>query len=66
MLRDLYDITNYKAKVVIRVFNIKNGIENATYEDIEITSENVDHYDKIFVGDCIVPMEDKLLIEGTI
>ena len=65
MLRDIFDITNYKAKVTLRVFDMSEG-HLGEYEDIMVTIDNVDYYNDNFSISCLVPMEDELLIEGTI
>lgn len=65
MLKDLFEITSYKAKVIIRIFKMTTII-NPTFEDVEITWDNVDHYNEIFAVDTIIPKENELLIEGTV
>ena len=65
MLKDIFDITNYSSKVVIRIFDMAED-HLGEYEDKEITFDNVDYYNDNFSVSCIVPMDNKLLIEGTI
>ena len=64
-LKDLFEITSYKSKVVIRVFDMSTII-NPKYEDIEIKQDNVDRYNEIFTVDTIIPKDDEMLISGTV
>lgn len=65
MLRDIFEITNHKAKVIVRIFDM-NENHIGQYKDVVITFDNVDYYNDNFSISCLVPMDNELLIEGTI
>lgn len=65
MLKDIFEITSHKAKVTLRIFDMSEE-HLGEYEDVKITFDNVDYYNEQFTISCLVPMENELLIEGTI
>lgn len=65
MLRDIFEITDHKSKVTLRIFDMSEG-HIGEFKDVEITFDNVDYYNEQFSISCLVPMDKELLIEGTI